>query len=220
MSVLTLPQGSINERDTGSGPPIVFVHGSARRRHCSGARVACRCSPPTSTAASGPTGRSARTRTADATPTPTCLPRGRRAPDRGCARGARARRRHARRQRHRRRDLPAAGDSSGRERIGRLVLTNCDCVEELPAQGVQSRWCGWRASPCLLNRVRPPADAVGGDARRNPTAYGMLTRKPIPAQVTGAWVRPFLSDRAIRRDTVEAAARRRPGRLRSRRPSA
>ena len=36
-----------------------------------------------------------------------------------------------------------------------------------------------------------------------PNAYGILTREPVPDEVTEGWVRPFLSDRAIRRDTVK-----------------
>jgi pimeloyl-ACP methyl ester carboxylesterase len=42
--------------------------------------------------------------------------------------------------------------------------------------------------------------------RRLPFAYGMLTKRPIPAEVTDAWLHPCLTDRAIRRDTARLLA--------------
>jgi pimeloyl-ACP methyl ester carboxylesterase len=39
--------------------------------------------------------------------------------------------------------------------------------------------------------------------RRLPIAYGLLTTEPVPPEVSDGWVRPFLSDAAIRRDAVK-----------------
>ena len=72
---------------------------------------------------------------------PTSTPGGCRRADRRAARAARARGRDARRQRHRRRALQlVAADHP--ERLGALVLTNCDAFEHFPpprAQAVRQR---------------------------------------------------------------------------------
>lgn len=101
------------------------------------------------------------------------------------------------------------------ERLGGLVLTNCDCLENFlppvfrPLQ--------------LLAHVRG-AYALAGQllrsaaVRRSKLGYGMLTHRAIPAEITAAWGAP-LRDPAIRadvvatlkaidrRDTIAAAAR-------------
>ena len=87
-----------------------------------------------------------------------------------------------------------------------------------------SPWCRLARVPggCSTPRCSRCASAP---LRRLPIAYGMLTTRRVPDEVTDAWVRPFLTQRAIRRDTVKllrgvdpaesAGGRRAPGGLRS-----
>ncbi len=88
-------------------------------------------------------------------------------------------------------------------RIGRLVLTNCDCYENfLPPAFRPLQWAA-RVPGVLtaaLQAMRAPL------LRRSPLGYGMLTRRPIPDEVTAEWVRPFLRDRDVRRDTIRFVA--------------
>jgi pimeloyl-ACP methyl ester carboxylesterase len=105
------------------------------------------------------------------------------------------------------------------ERVARLVLTPSDCFEHFfpPA----FRPLQWLARvPGGLNvalqplRLRP--------LRRLPIAFGWIAKHGIPDEVTDAALRPYFSDRAIRRDTAKfvrgvdkrdtlAAAERLPG---------
>ena len=135
MPEITLQQGAIRYQDTGAGPPVVFVHGAARRRRAVGAgHVAA---GRRAAAASRPTCRWARTAIA-------LRPQADRTPQ-GVARLVG--------------DLLealdladvtlVANDTGGAiaqlvaldhgERLGRLVFTNCDCFEVFPPQGVRGR---------------------------------------------------------------------------------
>jgi pimeloyl-ACP methyl ester carboxylesterase len=86
------------------------------------------------------------------------------------------------------------------ERIGSLLLTNCDAFENFlpPAfRGLQ-----WAA--------RVPATLTGimqgmrfAPLRRLPNAYGWLIKRDFDAAPTRDWVEPYLSDKGIRRDTVK-----------------
>jgi pimeloyl-ACP methyl ester carboxylesterase len=84
------------------------------------------------------------------------------------------------------------------ERVGRLVLTNCDCFEVFPPKEFVPMVKAARVPGALYAAVQPMRAAV---ARRSPLAYGWLARE-IPDEVTGAWVRPFLDDADIRRDAA------------------
>jgi pimeloyl-ACP methyl ester carboxylesterase len=102
------------------------------------------------------------------------------------------------------------------ERLGRLVLTPCDAYDNFlppafrPLQ-VLAHVPG--AVFLIAQSLRPRA------ARRLPMAYGWLTKRPIPDDMSDSWLRPALSDRRIRREiaailkgissryTVEAAER-------------
>jgi len=84
------------------------------------------------------------------------------------------------------------------ERVGALVLTNCDCLENfLPPIFRPLKWAafvpgsGWLAGQLLRSSA----------VRRSPVGYGLLTRRPVPAEVTRAWAAPLL-DRGVRRDLV------------------
>ena len=85
------------------------------------------------------------------------------------------------------------------ERIGRIVLTPCDCFDNFFPPLFKPLQYAARA-PGALNgliqplRIRP--------LRRLPIAFGRLTKRPVPAEVGDGWLRPFLSSREIRRDTA------------------
>jgi pimeloyl-ACP methyl ester carboxylesterase len=195
MPDLTLPQGSINVRDTGSGPPIVFVHGllvdgTLWRKVVPLLSDEYRCIWP-----DWPLGSHTTPMQPDADLSP-----------RGVAHLIADALEALELD-----DVTLVGNDTGGaicqllvterpERVGRLVLTNCDAFENFPPKMFRPLLWMARVPPLLTAFAQPMRFAA---LRRNPTAYGMLTRKPIPADVTGAWVRPFLSNRAIRRDTVK-----------------
>jgi pimeloyl-ACP methyl ester carboxylesterase len=84
------------------------------------------------------------------------------------------------------------------QRLGAMVLTNCDCLENfLPPMFRPLQW---------MAHV-PGAYAVTARAmrsarlRRSPLAFGMLTHRPLPDELTRSWVAP-LEDRAIRADVL------------------
>lgn len=84
------------------------------------------------------------------------------------------------------------------ERIGRLVLTSCEAFENFPA-GLP----GWTVAlaaglPGGLNALAQPMRLRA--LRRLPVAFGWMAKRPIPHAVTDAWLRPVLTQRAIRRD--------------------
>jgi|SRR5271154_6791935 len=85
------------------------------------------------------------------------------------------------------------------ERVGRLVLTPCDCYENfLPPAFKPLQWIA-RVPGALTLLMQATRLA---SVRRSQLAFGMLTRDAIADEVTAAWVRPFLRDRGVRRDTV------------------
>ena len=84
------------------------------------------------------------------------------------------------------------------ERVGRLVLTNCDCFEVFPPKEFVPMVKAARVPGALFAAVQPMRSAK---ARRSPLAYGWLAHE-IPDEVTGAWVQPFLEDADIRRDAA------------------
>ena len=84
------------------------------------------------------------------------------------------------------------------ERVGRLVLTNCDCFDVFPPKEFVPMVKAARVPGALYAAMQPMRAAK---ARRMPMAYGALAHE-IPDEVTGAWVRPFLDDADIRRDAV------------------
>ncbi len=84
-----------------------------------------------------------------------------------------------------------------RERVARLVLVSCEafdnCPPGLPGKNMMlmGRLPGGVSMMLQPLRLRP--------MRRLPVAFGWMSKK-LPPDVTDAWVRPGLSDRAIRRD--------------------
>jgi pimeloyl-ACP methyl ester carboxylesterase len=86
------------------------------------------------------------------------------------------------------------------ERIGRLVLTNCDAYENfLPPAFRPLQWAA--RVPGMLTAVMQGMRLA--PMRRLPMAYGRLIKRDFAGAPTREWVEPFLTDRAVRRDSVK-----------------
>jgi pimeloyl-ACP methyl ester carboxylesterase len=86
------------------------------------------------------------------------------------------------------------------ERIGRVVLTNCDAFENfLPPMFRPMQWAA-RVPPVLNGLLQGMRFAP---MRRLPNAYGRLIKRDFGGAPTREWVEPFLSSGQIRRDTVK-----------------
>jgi pimeloyl-ACP methyl ester carboxylesterase len=106
------------------------------------------------------------------------------------------------------------------ERIGRLVLTNCDTYDNFP--------------PGIFKAMPPLAKLPGGmtllslpfrSSAIARAAFKPFTRKPIPPELVASWMAPGLTDRGVRHDlrkvtvgmnkryTLEAADRLRDSQL-------
>jgi pimeloyl-ACP methyl ester carboxylesterase len=85
------------------------------------------------------------------------------------------------------------------ERIGRLVLTPCDCYENFfPPMFKPLQWLA-RVPGALTLAAQPMRSAA---VRRSPLGFGLLTKRPIPEEITRGWIEPSLTDRDVRRDAV------------------
>jgi pimeloyl-ACP methyl ester carboxylesterase len=195
MSEVKLPQGPISYRESGEGPPIVFVHGllvdgRLWRKVTPLLEDSFRCIVPDL-----PLGSHRTPMNPDADLSPPGLAR-----------------------------LIAdflealeledvvlvANDTGGAisqitaanhpERIGRLVLTNCDAFDNfLPPAFRPLQWAAH--VPPVLNGVMQGMRFAR--MRRLPNAFGWLIKRDFDDAPTREWVEPFLTDRAIRRDTVK-----------------
>jgi pimeloyl-ACP methyl ester carboxylesterase len=87
------------------------------------------------------------------------------------------------------------------ERIGRLVLTNCDAFDNFPPKLFRGLVLAARAH--LLTAAIQPMRLRA--ARRLPIAYGWLAHR-VPDELLDAWVEPFLTDAGVRRDTRRVLA--------------
>jgi pimeloyl-ACP methyl ester carboxylesterase len=85
------------------------------------------------------------------------------------------------------------------DRIGRLVLTNCDAFDQFPPApfGLLVK-AGRRPGRLkfLMTTVRPTW------VRHSALGFGPLTAKPLDADLTRRWITPALTDGQIRRDTA------------------
>jgi pimeloyl-ACP methyl ester carboxylesterase len=195
MSEVKLSQGTINFRESGEGPPIVFVHGllvdgRLWRKVTPLLEDRFRCIVPDL-----PLGSHRTPMSPDADLSPPALAR-------LIADFLEAL------------DLEdvvlVANDTGGAisqitaanhpERIGRLVLTNCDAFENfLPPAFRPLQWA-----------ARVPGGLTGMMAgmrfaalRRLPLAYGWLIKRDFDGAPTREWVDPFLTNREVRRDTIK-----------------
>jgi pimeloyl-ACP methyl ester carboxylesterase len=193
MPEIKLPQGTIHYRDSGDGPPVVFVHGLL----VSG--TVWRKVPPLldgtarSIVPDLPLGSHRRAMDPDADVSP-----------RGVASLVA--------------DFIAAldledvtlvGNDTGGliaqlvaldhgERLGRLVLTNCDCFDVFPPKEFVPMIKAASVPGAIKAALQPMRAAA---ARRSSKAYGGLARE-IPDDVTAAWVEPARTDAAVRGDLI------------------
>jgi pimeloyl-ACP methyl ester carboxylesterase len=86
------------------------------------------------------------------------------------------------------------------EVVSRLILTNCDSFDKFP--------------PAMFGYLKPTARMPGGmfvlaqsmripANRRLPIAFGALTKTRLDGELLAHWVRPVISDGAIRRDLAK-----------------
>jgi pimeloyl-ACP methyl ester carboxylesterase len=86
------------------------------------------------------------------------------------------------------------------ERIGRLLLTNCDAFENfLPPAFRPMQWAA--RVPGGLTAMM--AGMRFASLRRLPNAYGRLIKRDFADAPTREWVDPYLTNKGVRRDTVK-----------------
>ena len=94
--------------------------------------------------------------------------------------------------------LLASGEQN--DRIARVVLTPCDSFDNFfPPMFRPLQWAARvpGAVNGVIQTLRSPA------LRRLPLAYGWLTKRRVPDDVTAAWVRPCQTDMGVRKDTAK-----------------
>ena len=86
------------------------------------------------------------------------------------------------------------------ELIGRVVLTSCDAYEIFPPAMFKPLGAAARLPGALALTAR----SLGARRlRRLPNAYGWLSHRPVPPEVTDTWVGPSRGDKRIRRDIAK-----------------
>jgi pimeloyl-ACP methyl ester carboxylesterase len=193
MPEITLPQGTISYRDTGEGPPVVFIHGLLVDGALWRKVTPLLDGTARSIVPDLPLGSHRTAMNADADITP-----------RGVARLVG--------------DFLAAldledvtlvGNDTGGlisqlvaldhgERVGRLVLTNCDCFEVFPPKEFVPMVKSAHIPGAVKAALAPMRAAA---ARRTVLAYGGLARE-IPDEVTAGWIEPARTDAAVRGDLI------------------
>jgi pimeloyl-ACP methyl ester carboxylesterase len=202
MPELELPQGTVRYRDDGTGPAIVFVHGALVDGRLwepvvDRLRDRARCLVPDL-----PLGSHTIPMREDADLSPYGLA----AMVAGFLEALDLR------------DVTLVGNDTGGaicqlvavahpERLGRLVLTDCDAFEDFPPKAFRSLIAASKVPGALTAMLTPMRlDAP----RRLPVAYGWLSKRPIPKDVMDGWVLRCLDDRRIMRDLRKALAAIRP----------
>jgi pimeloyl-ACP methyl ester carboxylesterase len=87
------------------------------------------------------------------------------------------------------------------QRIGRLVLTNCDTHENFPP-GIFKAMPPIAALPGGMAVLAAPF-RIGALAR---AAFKPFSKKPIPADLIASWMEPGLHDAAVKRDVKKVTA--------------
>jgi pimeloyl-ACP methyl ester carboxylesterase len=193
--MIKLPQGNIHYREYGEGPPIVFVHGllvdgRLWRKVTPLLEDRFRCIVPEFPLGSHPE---------PLDPEADLSPPGLARIVSGVLEGL---------------DLQdvtlVANDTGGAisqitaanhpDRIGRLVLTNCDAFENfLPPAFRPMQWAA--RVPGGLTAMM--AGMRFAPLRRLPNAYGRLIKRDFDDAPTREWVAPYLTNKGIRRDTIK-----------------
>jgi pimeloyl-ACP methyl ester carboxylesterase len=89
------------------------------------------------------------------------------------------------------------------DRLGRLVLVACEAFDNYPP-GVPGKAVALAAKvPGGINAALQPLRLK--PLRRTPTAFGWMTKRPVPDAVMDAWLKPALTQKAIRRDVAKYA---------------
>jgi pimeloyl-ACP methyl ester carboxylesterase len=200
MNEIELTAGTIRYRDTGSGPPILFIHGllvdgTLWRKVVPQLESRFRCIVPDL-----PLGSHTIPMRPDADLSPPALAR---------TIGELIEKLDLR-------DVTLVANDTGgaltqillasgeqNDRIGRVVLTPCDSFDNFfPPMFRPLQWLA--RVPGAVNGVIQTLRAP--TLRRLPLAYGWLTKKRVPNDVTAAWVRPCQTDRGVRKDTAKVLA--------------
>jgi pimeloyl-ACP methyl ester carboxylesterase len=87
------------------------------------------------------------------------------------------------------------------ERIGRLVLTDCDAFEDFPPKMFKPLVAAAKVPGALRAGLEPMR---AKPARRLPLAYGGLLKRPIPDEVMDGWVLRALKDKGVMNDLRRA----------------
>ncbi|MGH2728365.1 MAG: alpha/beta fold hydrolase, partial [Actinomycetota bacterium] len=83
------------------------------------------------------------------------------------------------------------------ERIGRLVLTNCDAYDNFPPKGF--RWLAKAAHvPGFTFEMAQPMRLKS--FRNGPLAFGHVAKHGLDQEILASWVRPAIRSRGVRRD--------------------
>lgn len=192
MPELTLDQGTIRYRDEGSGPTVVFIHGALVDGRLwepvvERLRDRFRCVVPEL-----PLGSHELPAAPDADLSP-----------RGLARLV-----AAILERLELHDVTLVGNDTGGaicqlvvtghpQRVGRLVLTDCDAFEDFPPAMVKPLVVAAKIPGALRAGLEPMRVRA---LRRTPLAYGLLSKRPIPDEVTDGWVLRALRDKGVMAD--------------------
>jgi len=89
------------------------------------------------------------------------------------------------------------------ERIGRLVLTDCDAFEDFPPKAFKALVAAAKVPGALRALLEPMRSKR---ARRLPLAYGWLTKRPVPDDVMDGWTLRALQDPGVMADLRKALA--------------
>ncbi len=83
------------------------------------------------------------------------------------------------------------------ERIGRVVLTNCDTADNFPPFPFNVLFLGLSKVPRVLHQVMRLSNATGATRM----LFGWLTSRGFDRALVDSWARPYLADSAIQGET-------------------
>lgn len=87
------------------------------------------------------------------------------------------------------------------ERIGRLVLTDCDAFEDFPPKAFKPLIAAAKVPGALRALLEPMRSKR---VRRLPLAYGWLTKRPVPDDVMDGWTLRALQNPGVMADLRKA----------------